>query len=31
MGVFDWDLHPELDGDEYKQYLPALYYVGQLR
>jgi len=31
LGVFDWDVHPLLDGREYSQYLPMLYYVGQNR
>ena len=31
LGVFDWDLHPSLDGAEYSSYLPMLYYVGQQR
>ena len=31
LGVFDWDINPELDGDEFKNYLPKIYYPGQHR
>ena len=27
----DWDVHPDIDGAEYKPYLPLLYYAGQHR
>jgi magnesium-transporting ATPase (P-type) len=27
--LFDQDINPRLDGDEYKKYLPKLYYIGQ--
>ena len=31
LGVCDWDVHPDIDGAQYKTYLPLLYYEGQHR
>ena len=31
LGVLDWDIHPDLDGSEYRSFLPLLYYTGQNR
>lgn len=31
LGVFDWDIHPQLDGPAFKACLPSLYYTGQQR
>ena len=31
LGVFDWDINPDLDGAEFKNYLPKIYYPGQHR
>ena len=28
LGVFDWDINPSLDGEEFSDYLPLLYYAG---
>ena len=28
LGVLDWDIHPDIDGPEYKDFLPLLYYQG---
>jgi len=27
--LFDQDINPRKDGEEYKRYLPKLYYLGQ--
>ena len=26
--IFDQDVNPEIDGHEYKMYMPMLYYIG---
>ena len=31
LGIFDWDVHPALDGEEFGSYLPLIYYPGQHR
>ena len=31
LGIFDWDVHPKLDGQEFGSYLPLVYYPGQHR
>ena len=28
LGVFDWDIHPNLDGKQFSEYLPLVYSVG---
>ena len=31
LGILDWDIHPDIDGEEVREYLPLLYYEGQNR